>query len=108
MSISNPTGDAQMFIRDCGKCGGKGNIPAFASVDGGRCFSCAGKGKTVTKAAQKTAIRFAISAVAKATGEADVVCFIKARTEAAAIKAAIAQLRKGNAYIPETAKVAAA
>jgi RecJ-like exonuclease len=101
-------GEAQMFTTECGKCGGKGNIPAFSNIDGGRCFSCAGKGQIVTKTAPKASIRFAISAVAKATGEAEVICFIKARTEAAAIKAAIAQLSKGNAYIPETAKVAAA
>lgn len=97
-----------MFTTECGKCGGQGNIRAFSNVDGGRCFSCAGKGVIVTKAAPKASIRFAVSAAPKAGGAAEVVCFVKARTEAAALKVAIAQLARGNAYIPETATVQAA
>lgn len=94
-----------MFTTECGKCGGKGNIRAFSAIDGGRCFSCAGKGVIVTKAAPKASIRFAVSARPKAGGDLEAVFVVKARHEAAALKLAIAQLQRGNAYIPETATV---
>ena len=94
-----------MTNTECGKCAGKGNIKAFSNVDGGRCFSCSGRGVIVTKSAPKASVRFAVSAVAKATGEVETMCIIKARTEAAALKAAIVQLSKGNAYLPESAQV---
>jgi len=94
-----------MIKTECGKCAGKGNIKAFSNVDGGRCFSCSGRGYRVTKHAPKPTVRFAVSAVAKDTGKVETMCFIKARTEAAALKAAIVQLSNGNAYIPESAQV---
>ena len=94
-----------MITTECSKCAGKGNIKAFSNVDGGRCFSCSGRGVIVTKTAPKTSKRFAVSAQSKVDGTMGVVCFIKARNEAAALKAAIAQLQRGNAFIPESAQV---
>ena len=96
-----------MIKTECGKCAGKGNIKEFSNVDGGRCFSCSGRGVIVTKSAPKPSVRFAVSAVSKATGDVETMCIIKARTEAAAIKVAITQLSKGNGYIPESAQVRA-
>lgn len=96
-----------MIATECNKCAGKGNIKAFSNVDGGRCFSCSGRGVIVTKTAPKISKRFAISAQSKIDGAMMEVCFIKARNEAAALKAAITQLQRGNAFIPESAKVKA-
>lgn len=97
-----------MFVRECAKCNGQGNIRAFSNVDGGRCFSCAGRGTISTKAAPKASARFAVSAQPKAGGDLEVVFTVKARHEAEALKVAIAQLQRGNAYIPESARVALA
>jgi hypothetical protein len=33
----------------CKRCQGKGGIDSFLHVDGGRCFSCGGSGKKLTK-----------------------------------------------------------
>jgi hypothetical protein len=92
-----------MIKVECAKCGGKGNIRAFSNVDGGRCFSCAGKGFNLQKNAPKISPKFAIGAMGKDGEFCEVVCFIKAKNEAEAVKKAIIQLSKGNGYIPSTA-----
>lgn len=96
-----------MFTRECEKCGGKGHIPCFNSIAGGICFICEGRGQIVTKGKPQVGVKFAVSAVEKASGERVTVFFIKARTEASAIKAAIVTLSKGNGYIASSAQVAA-
>lgn len=91
---------------ECGKCGGKGEIKAFAGIDGGRCWSCAGRGFVVRKSAPKPTLKFAISAIDVHTGERGVVFTIKATNEAAAIQIARVTLARGNAWVPESAGIA--
>ncbi len=97
--------ESEMIKVECAKCGGKGNIRAFANVDGGRCFSCAGKGFTVQKAAPKIMPKFTIGAMTKDGEFIGRIFAIKAKNEDAAIKKAIEQLSRGNGYIPTTAQI---
>lgn len=38
---------------DCTKCGGRGRIEAFAGIDNGRCWACAGQGFRVSTEARE-------------------------------------------------------
>jgi DnaJ-class molecular chaperone len=97
-----------MIKTECGKCAGKGNIKAFSNVDGGRCFSCSGRGYRVTKHAPKPSVRFWVDAAQKSDGTmVEEIYIVKAHNEAAALKIAIAKLQRGDAYIPESAKLRA-
>lgn len=92
---------------ECGKCSGKGEIKAFAGIDGGRCWSCAGKGFVVRKAAPKPTPKFAISAIDVHAGERRVVFTIKAKNAAVALQIAQVTLARGNGFIPGSAAIAA-
>lgn len=94
-----------MIKVECAKCGGKGFIKAYANIDGGRCFSCAGKGFSLQKSAPKISPKFMIGAQKKGGEFVDQICAIKAKNEAEALKKAVAQLARGNGYIPSTATV---
>lgn len=93
------------FKVECAKCGGRGEIKAFSGIAGGICFCCNGKGHVELKNAPKRSVKFQISAVAKDTGDRELVCWINAKSEEEATKKAILQLSRGNLYIPETASV---
>lgn len=94
-----------MIKVECIKCGGKGNIKAFSGIDGGRCFSCAGKGYKMQKSASKILPKFCIGAMTKEGEFVNRVIWVKAKNEEQAIQKAKSQLACGNGYIPETAAV---
>ncbi len=96
-----------MFKTECGKCGGKGEIRQFAAIAGGVCFSCDGKGYSITKNAPRKSQKFPISAVARDTGKLTLVFHVNAQTANMAVKRAQVMLAKGNGYHPNTAQVAA-
>lgn len=91
---------------ECAKCGGRGEIKAFSGIAGGICFCCNGKGHVELKNAPKRSVKFQISAIAKDTGDRELVCWIKAKNESDAIRMAVAQLSRGNLYNPESAQIA--
>lgn len=68
---------------ECGKCNGKGEIPAFRGIAGGICFACAGAGSRTVKASHKPGRKF----VCIYAGQE---LFTKtARTEAEALRLAV-------------------
>lgn len=95
------------FKAECAKCNGKGEIKAFSGIAGGICFCCNGKGFVELKNAPNRSKSFAITAICKENGDREVVFHIKAKSEMDAVKKAVIQLSRGNAYIPETADIGA-
>ncbi len=94
-----------MIKVECAKCGGKGEIKAFSGIAGGICFFCGGKGYSLRKSAPKPSKKFAVSAELKESGERLTVFHVNAKSEKEAINKAVAQLSRGNAYVPNSAAV---
>jgi DnaJ-class molecular chaperone len=95
-----------MFKVVCAKCAGKGEIKAYIGIAGGICFSCNGRGFNIQKSAPKKSPKFTVAAFHFERNEiVDPICTVTAKNEAEAVKKAIAQLSKGNAYDAKTATV---
>ena len=69
---------------ECPRCCGKGHIAAYSNVQGGVCFRCAGTGKVATRPQIGTKWECVYAGVSLFT--------IKARSEAAALRAAVARI----------------
>lgn len=91
----------------CPKCNGSGYLSCYSGIAGGVCFSCSGNGYKVGKA-PVPGIRFLVTAIYKSTGDRLNVCYINAKSAEQAAEKAIAQLARGNGYIPESAQVVVA
>lgn len=90
----------------CPKCNGSGYLSCYAGIAGGVCFSCSGNGLKVGKP-PVPGIRFLVTAIDKDTGDRLNVFYIKAKNAEQATEKAIAQLSRGNGYIPDSAQVLA-
>jgi len=71
----------------CPKCTGTGYLSQYAGIAGGVCFSCAGRGVKLGKAPTPSAT-YAVYGVSRATGAPFLAYNKRAKTAAAAIKAA--------------------
>jgi hypothetical protein len=82
-AAAHKQGSKQMTTEfyNCPKCEGNGEIRAFANVAGGICFKCCGKGKLAGKAPARASL-WAFCA------NGSVIVWKKAKTEAAALRAA--------------------
>lgn len=89
----------------CGRCDGKGEIPAYRGVLGGICFACKGAGHRMQKNAQRISPRWVVSAVRREDGQRIDVCEWKAPNEVRALARARTQLAGGTGYYPESAEV---
>ncbi len=69
---------------DCPRCEGKGEIAAFRNVAGGVCFRCGGSGKVATRPMVAKRWQCVYAGVG--------LFYIKARSEAAALREAIARI----------------
>lgn len=91
---------------ECAKCGGRGEIKAFSGIAGGVCFCCNGKGHVILKNKPQRTAKFGISAIDRESGErVSPVFWINAKSEADAVKKAVAKLSNGTGYIAESAQI---
>lgn len=71
----------------CPKCNGFGRLSCYANVQGGVCFSCAGKGVKNGKAPTPS-VRWAVLGIDRTTGERSALYFKRAKSADAAINMA--------------------
>jgi len=89
----------------CPRCGGSGYIEAFSHVLGGRCFKCGGSGK-VAGGRSSGSKQWTIGAINRDGEVIARVFYLRAKSEAEALRKARAKLSRGAGYDPDSAFVA--
>ena len=79
----------------CSRCQGKGRLSAFSHVVSGVCFKCGGIGTQATKPTVALPL-FAVIFVSRATGAAERIYNLRARTSAVAMRVAAARYEQAS------------
>lgn len=79
----------------CCRCQGRGKLNAFSHVIGGVCFKCSGTGTQANKPTEALPL-FAVMFVNRATGAAERIYSLRARTSALAMRVAAARYEQAS------------
>lgn len=77
----------------CGKCNGKGFLPEYRGIMGGKCFACKGTGDYKDSGNKKYQI-----GIKEVGGEIIGLFWIKSKTEELALKKGIERITKTNNF----------